>query len=713
MRQYVPDRSEAPCRLVKLLVVFALGMLLGRQARAEITYTCGNSTNASVSMQSICMNINTRMNAVYGVFTNVNAHIFIQFGFAGAGFVGSSVFEYFILPYTSWHAALMAGATSDNDAASLGPQGSIPATEPAFFTGQGINQISLTNANARALGRTPTLGVDSTTELSCSLGTPNCYDGLITISNTDIFWYRSGTQGSAYDFFTVVEHETDEVLGTGSCLDPGSGVNTGKVVNDCISSAAAPVDFFRFSSANARTFSVGCTNLTNCGNAYFSIDNGTTMLNGFNNLPYGLDFSDWSTHCQHVQDANLCPGASFDITSNGGPEVEVLDVLGYKTTAAGALQFTPVSPCRIMDTRGASGVFGGPFIAPGNIRGVPVQSSPCGIPASARAYALNITVIPKTSNLGFLTVWPTGQSQPLVSTLNSPDGSILANAVLVPAGTGGNISVYATDATDLVIDINGYFAPPSANSLQFYPLTPCRVLDTRNAAGTFGGPFLAAGSNRAFPFSSSSCALPALARAYSVNLTVVPHGALGYLTAWPTGQAQPVVSTLNSLDGTVLANAAIIPAGGGGSASFYASNDTDLIVDVNGYFAAPGTGGLNFFAATPCRIVDTRNANGSFGGPAINGNTNRTFTVPSSICGLPGNASAYAFNMTVVPQGPLGFLTVWPAGQSQPGVSTLNAPKGLILANAAIVPAGTSGAINVFAANTTHLVIDTNGYFGQ
>ena len=100
-------------------------------------------------------------------------------------------------------------------------------------------------------------------------------------------------------------------------------------------------------------------------------------------------------------------------------------------------------------------------------------------------------------------------------------------------------------------------------------------------------------------------------------MTVVPHGTLGYLTAWPTGQPQPVVSTLNSQDGTVLANAAIVPAGTGGAVSFYASNDTDLVLDINGYFAPPGAGGLNFYTITPCRVADTRNANGTFGGPII------------------------------------------------------------------------------------------------
>jgi hypothetical protein len=90
-----------------------------------------------------------------------------------------------------------------------------------------------------------------------------------------------------------------------------------------------------------------------------------------------------------------------------------------------------------------------------------MQSSPtCSIPATAQAYSLNITVVPP-GPLSYITVWPTGQSQPVVSTLNDPTGTIVANAAIVPAGTAGSINVFATQTTDLVIDINGYYAAPT------------------------------------------------------------------------------------------------------------------------------------------------------------------------------------------------------------------------------------------------------------
>jgi hypothetical protein len=68
-------------------------------------------------------------------------------------------------------------------------------------------------------------------------------------------------------------------------------------------------------------------------------------------------------------------------------------------------------------------------------------------------------------------------------------------------------------------------------------------------------------------------------------MTAIPFGALSFLSTWPTGQPYPNVSTLNSTNGNVIANAAIVPAGTAGSITVVAGNPTDLIIDIDGYFA--------------------------------------------------------------------------------------------------------------------------------
>lgn len=119
----------------------------------------------------------------------------------------------------------------------------------------------------------------------------------------------------------------------------------------------------------------------------------------------------------------------------------------------------------------------------------------------------------------------------------------------------------------------------------FVSITPCRVADTREASrGNLGSPSVAATVQRDLPITESSCSLPANVTAYSINVTVIPHGSLGYLTVWPTGQQQPTASTLNSPSGDVIANGTIVPAGTNGAISVFATNDTDVVIDVNGYF---------------------------------------------------------------------------------------------------------------------------------
>ena len=150
-----------------------------------------------------------------------------------------------------------------------------------------------------------------------------------------------------------------------------------------------------------------------------------------------------------------------------------------------------------------------------------------------------------------------------------------------------------------------------SNASSFVPLTPCRVVDTRNASGALGGPSITGGSSRDFPIPNGSCGIPYNASAYSLNVTVVPQGPLGYLTIWPTGQPQPLASTLNS-DGRIKANAAIVPAGSSGAVSVFATDTTDLVLDINGYFVPEGSSGaLALYTLTPCRIADTRDSPGA------------------------------------------------------------------------------------------------------
>ncbi len=462
-----------------------------------------------------------------------------------------------------------------------------------------------------------------------------------------------------------------------------------------------------FANQNSGVTSTGQTvTVTNSGTGPLSVS--AISITGAN----AADFAEGDNCVPSVAAGATCSISVTFTPSATGPESATLNVNGTGISSPlvvalsgnGALQFVPVTPCRVADTRNGNGAFGGPFISGQSERDFAIPNSACGIPATAQAYSLNVTAVPH-GPLGYLTVWQSGQSQPFVSTLNSADGRVKANAAIVPAGSNGAISVFASNDTDVVLDIDGYFVPAGGNSaLAFYPMTPCRIADTRNATGSLGGPSMSAGQDRTFPVLSSSCGVPSNAQAYSLNFTAVPTATLGYLTTWPTGQAQPLVSTLNAQTGTVTANAAIVPAGQGGSIDVFVTNQTDVVIDINGYFAPPGTGGLSLYNLQPCRVLDTRNQ----GSQPFSGTLH--VNVAASTCGVSTAGQAYVFNATVVPPGPLEFLTLWPDGQAQPLVSTLNAQDGFVTSNMAIVPT-TNGSIDAFPSNPTHLVVDIFGFF--
>jgi hypothetical protein len=163
-----------------------------------------------------------------------------------------------------------------------------------------------------------------------------------------------------------------------------------------------------------------------------------------------------------------------------------------------------------------------------------------------------------------------------------------------PASTEERAVAPAPNATGL---------PANANPLVFVAMPPCRVVDTRTSSqgftGAFGPPSLIGGASRTFPIlSSTTCTIPAAAQAYSFEITVVPPGPLAYITAFPTGQASPVAAiAVESAQGLLASNTGIIPAGTNGSVDVYASNPTDLVIDINGYYAAITGAGIDISGA--------------------------------------------------------------------------------------------------------------------
>jgi endosialidase-like protein len=141
--------------------------------------------------------------------------------------------------------------------------------------------------------------------------------------------------------------------------------------------------------------------------------------------------------------------------------------VGLLSASSSPLPFIAITPCRVVDTRGNgfTGAYGPPaLVGNGPARAFDIPGGPCpGIPAGAGAYSINVAAILPASD-GFMTVFPTGVSQPASSDLNFLGGEVIANALIAPAGAGGSISIFVNVSTHMILDINGYYAAAGAGA---------------------------------------------------------------------------------------------------------------------------------------------------------------------------------------------------------------------------------------------------------
>lgn len=123
----------------------------------------------------------------------------------------------------------------------------------------------------------------------------------------------------------------------------------------------------------------------------------------------------------------------------------------------------------------------------------------------------------------------------------------------------------------------------------------------------------------------------------------------------------------------------------------------------------------DFFTLTPCRLLDTRNPDGPYGGPVLQAAQLRTFAAAGR-CGIPPTAAALSINVTAVSPTAAGYLSLVPADQLQANTSTLNFSAGQTRSNNTLLMLSDTleRSFAVFAgipAGTVHLIVDVNGYF--
>jgi hypothetical protein len=449
---------------------------------------------------------------------------------------------------------------------------------------------------------------------------------------------------------------------------------------------------------------------------------GESVVLGANGSPWLVSLRGAPAPIRIAPTSGTVDTARFTVTEDGRRVVVVQDQVAdgrYGLYSFGPsyddgkhAQFVPVTPVRLLDTRPGNQVgYSGAKPTPGAVVRLNARG-PNGVPPTLtdlKAVVLNITVVDAT-DAGYVTVWPSGTSQPLASNVNvEQPGQTRPNLVTVQVGADDSVLLFTSSGAHLIADLAGYYLGVSeANAGRFFPLPPSRLLDTRSAArpradATVG---LAVRGRGGVPDRGVAAVV--------LNVTATDSAAAGYVTVWPSGSSRPIVSNLNlERAGQTIPNQVIVPLGADGGVSLFTDGGTHLIVDVAGWIndATEGTGNSGLFVpVAPVRTLDTRpNTRLNWSGSKPTADALVSMGYRESGAGV----SAYVANVTVTEASAPGFVTAYPSDQRRPTASNLNAVQtGQTIANHVTVSVGYPGQdVLLYTDRGTHLIADVNGFF--
>ncbi|MFI9381041.1 hypothetical protein [Kutzneria sp. NPDC052558] len=248
-----------------------------------------------------------------------------------------------------------------------------------------------------------------------------------------------------------------------------------------------------------------------------------------------------------------------------------------------------------------------------------------------------------------------------------------------------------------------------AGGSTFTPVTPQRVLDTRDGTGRGGQPVGPVPADSSITLDLKSV-LPAGATAVVFNLTATNVTANTNVTAYPTGSGpRPTTSNLNLLPGQTRPNLVTVALNSNEAVDFYNHvGSVDLIADLAGYYAV-GTGG-GYTSQSPSRVLDTRDGTGQNGTVAPVG-SNASITLDLSGV-LPSNATSVVFNLTGTNVTGNTNVTAWPDGAARPSASNLNLTPGQTAPNLVTVAVGANRKVDFYNhTGSVDLIADLAGYY--
>ncbi len=377
-----------------------------------------------------------------------------------------------------------------------------------------------------------------------------------------------------------------------------------------------------------------------------------------------------------------------------------------------ALGYTPLATAtRPYDTRNNIGV------APGAMRADTTRYVDLGIDdPNVKAAFVNLTMV-DAQGTGFVVASEGRTEHPTTSNLNVAPGEVAANTSIVPVDANGNIVIYTSVTTNVIVDVMGTFSAvtPGMSAGRFTSLTPARLIDTRIDPNATNNVYTKSATVNFVSTVNAQVAgklgVPAGVKAVALIVTgVTKAGAFqGYATVYPSGTPVPPTSNLNTNgNGDARPNLVIVPLGANGSIGVTLQSTDDVLVDVAGYFLDSSSGAGLYHVTAPSRQVDTRVPT-SFGPLPIDSTQSLDPGSP-----IPSTALAISQNVTMTRSLGGGYITAYPSDQPRPVASNANV-SGPNQDHASLtftkVGANGAGSVAYYSSGGTDLVVDITGYF--
>ncbi len=269
------------------------------------------------------------------------------------------------------------------------------------------------------------------------------------------------------------------------------------------------------------------------------------------------------------------------------------------------------------------------------------------------------------------------------------------------------VTVTVTDALEEYVSTSVSVTTAGSDYTAYGPL---RLLDTRNGTGAPKAKLTSAAPIKLRIAGNGK--IPASATAVTLNLTLTNATGNGNIVAYPDGSTVQT-SNLNYSAGQTVANLAIVPIGPDGYVDLAKQGPgaVDMIADVEGYFTRTAASGYTA-TSSPTRILDTRTAVGAPKRPLTSATPIKLQIFTRG--GVPAGVTAVALNLTLTDSAGSGDVSAYPDGTTRPTASNLNYSTGQTVANAAIVPVGKDGYIDLVkqGPGSVDVIADVEGYYG-